>query len=86
MILCVERGAFQGFERYRVVALDVVERGRVANGVSLLLVGVGLDVTGAFAGAALAFVAVALVLLVPLGAELPPPDGRRAGEARLRGC
>ena len=84
VILCVERGALQGFERYRVVALSIVGEAGSRIVFSLLLVGVGLDVSGAFAGAALAFVAVALVLLVPLGAELPPPDGRRAGEARLR--
>ena len=84
VILCVERGALQGFERYRVVALSIVGDAGSRIVFSLLLVGVGLDVTGAFAGAALAFVAVALVLLVPLAAELPPPDERRAGEARLR--
>jgi O-antigen/teichoic acid export membrane protein len=84
VILCVERGALQGFERYRVVALSIIGEAGSRILFSLLLVGVGLDVSGAFAGAALAFLAVALILLVPLGAELPPPDRRPAGEARLR--
>jgi O-antigen/teichoic acid export membrane protein len=85
VILCVERGALQGFERYRVVAFSIVGEAGSRIAFSLLLVGVGLDVSGAFAGAALSFVAVALVLLVPLRAELPPQDGPRAGDARLRG-
>lgn len=83
VILCVERGALQGFERYRIVALSIVGDAGLRIVFALLLVGVGLDVSGAFVGTALAFVAVALLLLLPLGAELPPPE-RSAGEARLR--
>ena len=44
----------------------------------------GLDVTGAFLGAALAFLAMALVLLVPLGRQLPPSDPEQAAESPLR--
>jgi O-antigen/teichoic acid export membrane protein len=84
VILSVERGALQGFGRYRVVALSLVGEAGSRILFSLLLVGVGLDVSGAFAGAAVAFIIVALVLLLPLGAELPSRRGSDSREARLR--
>ena len=84
VILCVERGVLQGFQRYRPVALSIVGEATTRIVFALLLVGVGLDVTGAFLGAALAFLAVALVLLVPLGRELPAPDLVDAAESPLR--
>ena len=84
VVLCVERGVLQGFGRYRTVALSIVGEAGSRILFALLLVGMGLDVTGAFLGAALAFLAVALVLLVPLGRELPSPDPERAAESPLR--
>ena len=84
VILCVERGVLQGFGRYRTVALSIVGEATSRIVFALLLVGVGLDVTGAFLGAALAFLATALVLLLPLGRQLPPPDPDEAAESPLR--
>lgn len=84
VIVCVERGVLQGFQRYRVVAFSIVGEATSRIIFGLLLVGVGLDVTGAFLGAALAFAAMALVLLVPLGRELPPADPESAAESPLR--
>jgi O-antigen/teichoic acid export membrane protein len=84
VILCVERGVLQGFQRYRPVALSIVGEASSRIVFGLLLVAVGLDVTGAFLGAALAFCAMALVLLVPLLRELPPPDAAEAAESPLR--
>ena len=84
VILCVERGVLQGFERYRTVALSIVGEAGSRIVFALLLVGVGMDVTGAFLGAAMAFLAVALALLVPLRHALPAPDPEQAAESPLR--
>jgi O-antigen/teichoic acid export membrane protein len=83
MILCVERGVLQGFQRYRTVAFSIVGEASSRIVFALLLVAVGLDVTGAFLGSALSLLAVGLVLLAPLRRELPPID--EAGkDVRLR--
>jgi O-antigen/teichoic acid export membrane protein len=84
MILSVERGVLQGFQRYRAVALSIVGEATLRILFALLLVGVGLDVTGAFLGNALAFVALALLLLVPMNRQLPHGTRPAHGEARLR--
>ncbi len=84
VILCVERGVLQGFERYRAVAFSIVGEATSRIVFALVLVGIGLDVTGAFLGAALGFLAMALALSVPLRRVLPAPDPAKAGEARLR--
>ncbi|MEA2250009.1 MAG: hypothetical protein QOJ82_1855 [Solirubrobacteraceae bacterium] len=62
MLLSVQRGALQGLREYRPVALSIVGEaaGRLAGG--LVLVGLGLGVTGALLGTPLAFVLVALWL------------------------
>jgi O-antigen/teichoic acid export membrane protein len=83
-ILCVERGVLQAFRRYRPVALSIVGDATARIVFALALVGTGLDVTGAFLGAPLAFLAMALALLVPLREELPPPGRDDARESRLR--
>jgi O-antigen/teichoic acid export membrane protein len=84
VILSVERGVLQGFQRYRAVALSIVGEASARIVFSLLLVGIGLDVTGAFLGGALAFVAMALALLVPLRRELPAPERDDHHESPLR--
>ena len=84
VILCVERGALQGFRRYRPVALSMVGDATTRIVFGLLLFAIGLDVTGAFLGAALAFGAMSLALLVPLRRELPAPELDDHHEARLR--
>jgi O-antigen/teichoic acid export membrane protein len=83
MILCVERGVLQGFQRYRTVAFSIVGEASSRIVFALLLVAVGLDVTGAFLGSALSLLAVGLVLLAPVRRELPPID-EAARDVRLR--
>jgi glycosyltransferase involved in cell wall biosynthesis/O-antigen/teichoic acid export membrane protein len=77
MIVSVERGALQGYRRYRVVAGSIIGEAfaRLVFGVMLVLV--GLDVTGAFLATPLALVAIALLLARPLARELPERRDRR---------
>src|SRR5918995_103181 len=62
MLLSVMRGALQGFGHYRTVAISIVgeSTGRLLLG--LALVGLGLDVTGAFLGTPLSLAVVAALL------------------------
>ncbi|HYP48293.1 MAG TPA: oligosaccharide flippase family protein [Thermoleophilaceae bacterium] len=82
MLVSVERGALQGFQRYKALAFSLVGEATARLFFAILLVVGGLDVTGAFLASALSLVAVALVLMVPLRKHLPPaaPDE----PARLR--
>ena len=82
-LVCVERGALQGFQRYTTVGLSLLGEGAGRLFFALCLVAIGLDVTGAFLGNALGLVAVALALAVPLFKRLPAPHGT-GSEARLR--
>jgi O-antigen/teichoic acid export membrane protein len=82
-MLSVERGALQGFGSYRVVGLSIVGEAMGRLLFALALVGVGLDVTGAFLGNAVALVAVGVALAVPLRRRLPPPAAA-AGVRPLR--
>lgn len=77
MILSVERGALQGYRRYRAVAGSIVGEALARLGFGVVLVLAGLDVTGAFLATPLALVAVALVLARPLAQELPGRRDRR---------
>jgi O-antigen/teichoic acid export membrane protein len=83
MLIAVERGALQGFEEYRVVGVSIVAEAGARLVFGLALVGVGLDVTGAFLGTALSLLAVGAALAVPLHRHLPRPHGAFAS-ARLR--
>ena len=78
MVLSVERGALQGFERYKRVGWSIVGGGGSRLLFALGLVAIGLDVTGAFLGTALALAAMAAWLAIPLHRHLPParPPGR----------
>lgn len=82
--LSVERGALQGFGSYRPVALSVIGEATTRLLFALALVGLGLDVTGAFLGTALSLVAMALVLGVVLRPRLPHADHPAVGLSRLR--
>jgi O-antigen/teichoic acid export membrane protein len=82
-MLSVERGALQGFGSYRLVGMSIVGEAAGRLLFALALVGLGLDVTGAFLGNALALVAVGVALAVPLHRRLPPPE-RGEGVSRLR--
>ena len=82
--LSVERGALQGFGSYRLVALSVIGEATTRLLFALALVGVGLDVTGAFLGTALSLAAMGFVLSVPLRHRLPRAGAPAARVGRLR--
>jgi O-antigen/teichoic acid export membrane protein len=71
LIVSVQRGALQGFHRYRMVGWSLVGEQLARLAFALALVGAGAGVTGAFLGTPLALAAVALGLLVPLRRFLP---------------
>ena len=83
MLLSVERGALQGFERYRLVGFSIVGEAGTRLLFGLVLVAAGLDVTGAFLGSALSIGVMALALAPALARRLPPRDPARR-EPRLR--
>jgi glycosyltransferase involved in cell wall biosynthesis/O-antigen/teichoic acid export membrane protein len=62
MLLSLQRGALQGLQHYRPVGISIVAEGAGRLVCGLVLVGVGLDVTGALLGTPLAFIIVALWL------------------------
>jgi O-antigen/teichoic acid export membrane protein len=62
MLLCLQRGTLQGLRLYRPVALSIVGEAAGRLVCALVLVGVGMGVTGALLGAPLAFALVALWL------------------------
>jgi O-antigen/teichoic acid export membrane protein len=78
MILSVERGAMQAFARYDIVGGSLIGQELLRLAGALVLVAVGLDVTGAFLGSMVAFVFVAVALALPLAREL-----HRAHEGHL---
>jgi O-antigen/teichoic acid export membrane protein len=84
MIVSVLRGVLQGFQQYRTVALSLVGEASSRVAFALLLVGIGLDVTGAFLASAVALIAVGLVLLVPLRRQLAGMNPELAEDLRLR--
>lgn len=84
VIVSVLRGVLQGFQQYRTVALSLIGEASARIAFALVLVGVGLDVTGAFLGSALSLVAIALILLVPLRKQLAGVNPEFAEDLRLR--
>ena len=86
MIVSVERGALQGFQRYRLVAGSIIAEALARLGFGLVLVLAGLDVTGAFLATPLALVAVALVLARPLERALPERRSHRPLRHLLAGA
>jgi O-antigen/teichoic acid export membrane protein len=83
-IVSVERGALQGFQRYRLVGASLVGEAASRLLLALPLVAAGLDVTGAFLGTGLGLLAVGLALAVPLRRRLPAaPSGEEGGIRRL---
>jgi glycosyltransferase involved in cell wall biosynthesis/O-antigen/teichoic acid export membrane protein len=75
MIVSVERGALQGLQRYKLVGWSIIGEAGARLGFALLLVGIGLDVTGAFLGTVLSLVAVGLVLGGKLFPHVPHGEG-----------
>lgn len=70
LLASIERGALQGFQRYGAVGLSLIGEAIARLAFGLLLVGVGLGVTGAFLGTALSVLGMAVVLSIPLRQEL----------------
>ena len=85
MALSIERGALQGFQRYKLVAWSIIGEACARLACALLLVAAGLGVTGAFLGTALSFLAVGGLLAAPLAQHLPEADGHPLREL-LRGA
>jgi glycosyltransferase involved in cell wall biosynthesis/O-antigen/teichoic acid export membrane protein len=75
MVVSVERGALQGLQRYRLVAWSIIGETGARLAFALLLVGIGLSVTGAFLGSVMGLVAVGLLLAVPLFRHVPHGEG-----------
>ena len=84
VILSVLRGALQGFQQYKTVALSIVGEATSRIVFALILVGVGLDVTGAFLGSAFSLIAIALILMGPLSRQLEGVNPDVARDLRLR--
>ncbi len=80
LLASVQRGALQGFQRYRAVGLSIIGEASARLAFGLLLVAVGLGVTGAFLGTACSVLGMALVLLWPLHQEL-----ERSGSLHVAG-
>jgi O-antigen/teichoic acid export membrane protein len=66
LILSVQRGALQGLQRYKMVGTSLIAEAVMRLLYAVVLVGLGLSVTGAFLGTALSIGSVAAVLTVPL--------------------
>jgi glycosyltransferase involved in cell wall biosynthesis/O-antigen/teichoic acid export membrane protein len=66
LVLSVQRGALQGLQRYRIVGLSLIVEAcaRLAGG--LVLVGLGLGVTGAFLGTVVSIATITVALMIPL--------------------
>ncbi len=84
-LVSVERGALQGFQHYRLVGTSLVGEALLRLVFALALVGVGLDVTGAFLGSGTALIGVGLVLYAALRRHLPQrADGEQGIHDLLR--
>lgn len=86
LVLCVQRGVLQGFQRYRLVGISLVGEAGTRLIFGLILVGVGLDVAGAFLGTTMSVASMAALLGFALHHELEtaPPGHRPPVGERLR--
>jgi glycosyltransferase involved in cell wall biosynthesis/O-antigen/teichoic acid export membrane protein len=75
MVVSVERGALQGLQRYRLVAWSIIGEAGARLAFALLLVAVGLGVTGAFLGSVLSLSAMGVLLAVRLFRQVPHGEG-----------
>src|SRR3954449_11843691 len=66
LILSVQRGALQGLQRYRLVGFSLIGEAMMRLLGGLVLVGLGMHVTGAFLGTTISIGFVAAALTVPL--------------------
>ena len=80
LILSVERGALQGFQRYKLVGGSVAGEATTRLLWGLVLYAVGMGVTGAFLGTALSLASMAVFVALPLHREISRAAiGRAAG-------
>jgi len=70
LILSVERGALQGFQRYKLVGGSVAGEATTRLLWGLVLFAAGLGVTGAFFGTALSLASMAVIVALPLYKEI----------------
>jgi O-antigen/teichoic acid export membrane protein len=70
LVVCIERGALQAFQRYKVVGVSIVLEQVARLLFGLALVGLDTGVSGAFLGTPLAVGAVAIGLALPLHRQL----------------
>jgi glycosyltransferase involved in cell wall biosynthesis/O-antigen/teichoic acid export membrane protein len=77
MVVSVQRGALQGLQRYKVVAWSIVGEAGARLAFAVLLVGIGLDVTGAFLGSVLSLAAIGALLAGRLFPLVPHGEGTR---------
>ncbi len=73
LLVCVQRGLLQSTRRYRAVGLSIVLEGLGRLGMALVLVWVGLGVTGAYYGTTASIAIAAVALGVLLRRRLGPP-------------
>ncbi|MEA2318434.1 MAG: hypothetical protein QOD44_2623, partial [Solirubrobacteraceae bacterium] len=86
MLLSLQRGALQGLRAYGAVGASIIAEGLGRLAFALLLVGLGMGVTGAMLGTPLAFALVALGLEVVLHRRIGPVQAAAREAARsLRG-
>ena len=74
LLLCVQRGLLQATRAYRAVGISIVLEAVGRLGMGLVLVGLGLGVTGAYVGTLASLAIAALALGVLLRRRLGPPD------------
>ena len=82
VMLSVERGALQGFQRYQPVALSIMGEALLRLVAAAGLVAAGTGVTGAFLGSGASMMLMAVILWLPLRKCLP--DTRAKAKASLR--
>lgn len=75
LLVCVQRGLLQAQRAYRPVALSIVGEGILRLLASLVLVGLAMDVTGAFLGILVTWTVIAFVLHRVLRERLGAPVG-----------
>jgi O-antigen/teichoic acid export membrane protein len=85
LIVCVERGALQGFRRYRAVGASILAEQSLRLAFAAALFAAGAGVTGAYLGTAAALVAVGVALAARLRRELPTGyEGERLRDLLMR--
>src|ERR671923_123089 len=85
MLISLQRGALQGLRAYAPVGASIVLEGLGRLVCALVLVGAGLDVTGAMLGTPMAFALVAIGLEVALHRRIGPVRWTAGAVRSLRG-